>query len=287
MRRRPLRHGDADDERHLRADLGRPRRAATVRRLLAERDPGRQERPSRVRLRGRGVLGPRVGAPAAGLRLLLRQAALRPPRRRPSRGRQRAPHCGARLPAATRSLHREPRRASCGGDLLARAGAGRRRDDAEPDRGAARPRGPARGPDRAPAGLPGTPAGRAGRPRPEGVLRAAAGSARRRRLPRRRVAARRAQRLGRQRHLGEPRRLGLARRVPQARGRQPERRFRVRPRLAALGRVARAGLAARRRSRRRALRAQRRRPPRRPLRRPRAMGVAPLQPDATRDGGST
>jgi hypothetical protein len=94
-----------------------------VRRLLAERDLGRQERPSRVRLRGRGVLGPRVGAPAAGLRLLLRQAALRPPRRRPSRGRQRAPHCRARLPAATRSLYREPRRASCGGDLLARAGA--------------------------------------------------------------------------------------------------------------------------------------------------------------------
>ena len=62
--------------------------------------------------------------------------------------------------------------------------------------------------------------------------------------------------------------------------------FGVRPRLAALGRLARAGLAARRRSRRRALRARRRRPPRRPVRRPRAMGVAPLHPDAPRDGGS-
>ena len=62
-----------------------------------------------------------------------------------------------------------------------------------------------------------------------------------------------------------------------------ERRSGVRPRLAALGRPARAGLAARRRSRRRALRAQRRRPPRRPVRRPRAMGVAPLHPDAPRD----
>ena len=92
VRRRPLRHGDADDERHLRADLGRPRRAATGRRLLAERDPGGQERPSRVRLRGRGLLGPRMGAPATGLRLLLRQAALRPPCRRPGRGRARAPH---------------------------------------------------------------------------------------------------------------------------------------------------------------------------------------------------
>ena len=39
VRRRPLRHGDADDERHLRAHLGRARRAGARRRLLAERDP--------------------------------------------------------------------------------------------------------------------------------------------------------------------------------------------------------------------------------------------------------
>ena len=87
VRRRPLRHGDADDERDLRAHLGRAGRPAPGRRLLAHRDPVRQARPSRLRLHGRGLLGPRVGAPAAGLRLLLRQAPLRPPRerRRPSR----------------------------------------------------------------------------------------------------------------------------------------------------------------------------------------------------------
>ncbi len=44
VRRRPLRHGDADDERHLRAHLGRARRPAAGRRLLADRDPGASKR---------------------------------------------------------------------------------------------------------------------------------------------------------------------------------------------------------------------------------------------------
>ena len=64
------------------------------------RDPRRQARPSRLRLRGRGLLGPRVGAPAAGLRLLLRQAPLRPARARGRRGGARAPDGRA---SATRS----------------------------------------------------------------------------------------------------------------------------------------------------------------------------------------
>ena len=55
-------------------------------------------------------------------------------------------------------LHREPRRASRGGDVLARAGMRRRRDDADPDRCAARPRGAARGSQGPAAGLPRAPA---------------------------------------------------------------------------------------------------------------------------------
>ena len=38
VRRHPLRHGDADDERHLRAHLGRARRRAACGRLLADGD---------------------------------------------------------------------------------------------------------------------------------------------------------------------------------------------------------------------------------------------------------
>ncbi len=86
VRRRALRHGDADDERHLRADVGRAWRSAADRRLLADGDPGGQGGASRVRLHRRGLLGPRVGAPATRFRLLLRQTALRPSR---PRGRRR------------------------------------------------------------------------------------------------------------------------------------------------------------------------------------------------------
>ena len=65
-----------------------------------------------------------------------------------------------------------------------------------------------------------------------------------------RVAARRATRLGGKRDVAEPGRLGLARRrVAQARRREPRRRARVRPRLAAVGRPPRTGVAARRRRR--------------------------------------
>ena len=53
--------------------------------LLADGDPGGARDPPRLPLPRRGLLGPRVGTAATGLRLLLRQAAVRPPvARRPS-----------------------------------------------------------------------------------------------------------------------------------------------------------------------------------------------------------
>ena len=164
-------------------------------------------------------------------------------------------------------------------------------DDAEPDRGAARPRGPARGPRRCTCR-----SSSARRPdeQPDPdlkrVLRAAA-DARSATTSSATASGSSASARGWDGNdtWREPRRLGLARRrSAQARRRQPRRRARVRPRLAAVGRPARPDVAARRRRERRGLRAQRRRPPRRPLRRARAVGVAPLRPDATRlHGGLT
>ena len=115
VRRCPLRHGDADDGRRLRAHLGRP----------AGRPPpdatGRGHRArvrrsaSGLRVRGRGVLGPGVGPAAAGLRLLLRQAAVRPPRARdaPS-GAAPPPGRPDSYQTRLRPVHREPRRAPGG-----------------------------------------------------------------------------------------------------------------------------------------------------------------------------
>ena len=66
-------------------------------------------------LPGRGLLGPRVDPPAAGLRLHLRQAALRPPRARSRAARPRAPLRGPRLPGPLARFlenHDEPRAAA-------------------------------------------------------------------------------------------------------------------------------------------------------------------------------
>ena len=79
MRRPALRHGDARPAGRLPAHLG-PDAGA----LLAEGDRGRTRGASRLHVPGRSLLGPRRGAAAAGLRLLLRQAAVRPPS--PGRG---------------------------------------------------------------------------------------------------------------------------------------------------------------------------------------------------------
>ena len=71
MRRRSLRHGDAGSARSFPAHLGRRPGA-----LLAEGDGGGAPRASGLHLHGGGLLGPRMDAAAAGLRLLLRQEAL-------------------------------------------------------------------------------------------------------------------------------------------------------------------------------------------------------------------
>ena len=92
LRRAALRHGDADARRRVPPHVGRPRvgRAGARRRsrLLADGDRSRAGDPPGLRVLGRGVLGPRAGPARAGLRCLLRQAAVRPPRataRRPPR----------------------------------------------------------------------------------------------------------------------------------------------------------------------------------------------------------
>ena len=108
VRRRPLRHGHAPAERHLRAHLGRPRGIQTRRRLLDDGDPGDQGQASGVQVHRRGVLGSGVGAAAAGLRLLLRQETLRPDGARACRERAAAPPGGSCLPGGHGPVHREP-----------------------------------------------------------------------------------------------------------------------------------------------------------------------------------
>ena len=88
VRRCSLRHGDARDERHVRPDVGGAGRRPARRRLLADGDPRRAGHPSRVPVHRRGLLGPRVGIATAGVRLLLRQAPLRPSG---ARGRRAGP----------------------------------------------------------------------------------------------------------------------------------------------------------------------------------------------------
>ena len=73
-------------------------------RRVRERVPG-------LLLHGRGLLGPRVDAPAAGVRLHLRQAAVRQAPGGPRAARARAPARRPRLPGAAGAVPREPRRA--------------------------------------------------------------------------------------------------------------------------------------------------------------------------------
>ena len=115
VRRRPLRHGDARPAGGLRADLGDLRPA-----VLAPGDGGRPRQGPGLPLPRRGLLGPRVDPPAAGLRLHLRQAALRPPGGGPRPPGPRAPLRGPRLPGPPGPLPREPRRAAGRGHVRAR-----------------------------------------------------------------------------------------------------------------------------------------------------------------------
>ena len=88
-----------------------------------------KSRLSRISLYRRGLLGPGMGTPAAGLRFLLRQEALR------SAGTQQCTRtsafiCVPILPTRkTTTVHREPRRASGGGNIFARKTTSRCPDD--------------------------------------------------------------------------------------------------------------------------------------------------------------
>ena len=77
-RRRPLRHGDAAAQRRVRPHVGRARRRRAGAGVLDRGDRCGPSRAPGLRVRRRGVLGSRVAAAAARVRLLLRQAALRP-----------------------------------------------------------------------------------------------------------------------------------------------------------------------------------------------------------------
>ena len=78
-------------------------------------------------LHGRGLLGPRMDDAAAGLRLRLRQAAVRPPARGARAAGARAPPGRARLPEQARPVPGKPRRAAGGGDVRAGHARGRGR----------------------------------------------------------------------------------------------------------------------------------------------------------------
>ena len=131
VRRAALRHGDADDQRGLRAHVGRAGRAGAADRLLAHADRAHQGRAPGLPVHRRGVLGHGVDAAAAGLRPLLRQAPLRPAGARVRRVGARAPAGRQRLPGAPDPVHREPRRAARGGHLRTRPGAGGRGRDVD------------------------------------------------------------------------------------------------------------------------------------------------------------
>ena len=217
LRRRALRHGDADARRRVRPHVGRSsrRRPVTRRRpgLLADGHRGGAVAPPGPGVLGRGLLGPRAGARRAGLRCVLRQAPVRPARRARAGGLDpRPPRGRSRLPGAHRALRREPRRAAARGRAAATGGdggCGRRPHAARRRPGARGPVGRSTGPC---AGDARSASGRAARRRAPGVVR---GGARRpgERPPSRSVVARRRRRLARQPLVRAPRRLAVDVRV--------------------------------------------------------------------------
>ena len=158
--------------------------------------------PSRGGPRRGGLLGPRVAAPAARLRLRLRQTALRPPRPRRRRVRAPPPLRGPRLPGGPRALHREPRRAARRVHVRRRAASGGGGRGADPARRAPGARRAARGPPRPPAGVPRPVPRRAAGPGPRALVPGP---------PRRAAAAGPAVRA-----VGAVRAIGLARQRPLA-----------------------------------------------------------------------
>ena len=111
-----------------------------VRALLAGGDPARAGAGPRLLLHGRGLLGPRMDAAAAGVRLHLRQAAVRPAPRAARRAGARALPRGPGLPGQAGPLPGEPRRAARRRDLPARRprGRGRRSPTSARDCGSSR-----------------------------------------------------------------------------------------------------------------------------------------------------
>ena len=173
----------------------------------------RQGQPSGADVLGRGVLGPRAGTRRAGLRRLLRQAALRPPRPSGAGRLDPRPHRrGSVVAGAHRAVHGEPRRAAPRRDAPAARGPGGDRDGIDAARRGPAPRGAGRRSPGAGARHARPASGRAARRRAASVVRPAA------RRPRRRDAAR---------HMGDGRRRRLARQPlmpnnwPRGRGRRP------------------------------------------------------------------
>ena len=177
--------------------------------LARRRRPAARDEPG-PRAHRRGVLGPGVDAPAAGLRLLLRQAALRPAGARRRGRRPRSPARRPRVPAAAPALRGEPRRAPrrrrAAGRTRPRGGRHRR----HPAGRDAVARGPAQGPHRAAAGLPLPATGRDAGREPARVLRPP--GARRPARAARRLAPAGRRGLAGQRLLPRRPRLGLERR---------------------------------------------------------------------------
>ena len=217
MRRRALRHGHARAARRLRADLGTPGAA-----VLAGGDPARAGAGSGLPLHGRGLLGSRMDDAAAGLRLRLRQAALRPAARGARAAGARAPVRRARLPGEARPVPGEPRRAPGRRDLSRRDARGRRRHHVSVARAALLPSGAVRGPEEAHLAAPGPSAAGARRRGAPAVLRRPAGGAPAARRSRRPVApARMRAGLGRQLDVGRLHRLVLGGRGRRAAARSP------------------------------------------------------------------
>ena len=220
VRRRAVRHGDARPARRLRADLGPP--GAPV---LAAGDPARSGAHAGVLLHGRGLLGPRMDDAAAGVRLRVRQAALRPSARGPGAGGARALPGGARLPEPARPLHGEPRRASRRGDVSARQARGRRGPHVPVAGPAVLPSRTARGPAEAHLAAPRPGARGARRHQGRSVLRRAPAGAPAAHVSRRPVEAPRVRAgVGGQRDVGRIHLLCLAGGVGPARPRRGELR---------------------------------------------------------------
>ena len=106
-------------------------------------------------LHGRGVLGPGMDDAATGIRLRLRQAALRPPARGTRAAGARAPSRRARLPGQARPLPGKPRRAAGRGELRARLARGGGRHHVSLAGPAILPSGPVRGAEEAHLAAPG------------------------------------------------------------------------------------------------------------------------------------